>query len=45
VALRARRAGNLTFVGPIIGIADTARSNGAWYGRGASIPFQYRFQG
>jgi hypothetical protein len=45
VALRARRAGNLTFVGPIVGIADTSRVNGAWYSRGASIPFQYRFQG
>jgi hypothetical protein len=45
VALRARRAGNLSFTGPIVGIADTSRSNGAWYSRGASIPFQYRFQG
>lgn len=45
VALRARRAGDLTFVGQIIGIADTSRVNGAWYSRGASIPFQYRFQG
>ena len=45
VALRARRAGNLTFVGPIVGIADTSRANGAWYSRGASVPFQYRFQG
>ncbi len=45
VALRARRAGNLTFVGQIVGIADTSRANGAWYSRGASIPFQYRFQG
>ena len=45
VALRARRAGDLTFVGQTIGIADTSRVNGAWYARGASIPFQYRFQG
>lgn len=45
VALRARRAGDLTFIGQIIGIADTSRVNGAWYSRGASIPFQYRFQG
>lgn len=45
VAFRARRAGNLTFVGPIVGIADASRVNGAWYSRGASIPFQYRFQG
>lgn len=45
VTLRARRSGNLTFVGPIVGIADAARLNGAWFMRGASIPFQYRFQG
>lgn len=43
-ALRARRDGDLVFVGPIIGIADTSRLNGAWFMRGASFPFQYRFQ-
>ena len=42
---RARRSGDLTFVGTIMGVAESPTADGAWFSRGVFVPFQYRFQG